>query len=64
VAPAISTRRPWRGCGQTSRASTARWLVDAWALINIRYDADTRDFLVYNDIAVSLRADVVEFTDD
>ena len=34
------------------------------ALINIRYDADTRDFLVYNDIAVSLRADVVEFTDD
>ena len=23
-----------------------------------------RDFLVYNDIAVSLRADVVEFTDD
>jgi hypothetical protein len=34
------------------------------ALINIRYDADTRNFLVYNDIAVSLRADVVEFTDD
>ena len=42
----------------------ARWLVDTWALINIPYDADTRDFLVYNDIAVSLRADVVEFTDD
>lgn len=34
------------------------------ALVNIRYDADTRNFLVYNDIALSIRADVVEFVDD
>ena len=31
------------------------------ALANVRYDADTRNFLVYNDISLSIRADVVEF---
>ncbi|MFH1570170.1 MAG: hypothetical protein ABIL09_19420, partial [Gemmatimonadota bacterium] len=31
------------------------------ALVNLRYDANARNFLVYNDIALSIRADVVEF---
>ena len=34
------------------------------ALVNIRYDADSRNFLVYSDISLSIRADVVEFVDD
>jgi hypothetical protein len=34
------------------------------ALANVRYDAETRNFLVYNSIALSIRADVIEFTDD
>ena len=34
------------------------------ALVNIRYDADSRNFLVYNDISLSIRADVVEFVDE
>lgn len=34
------------------------------ALVNVRYDADSRNFLVYNDIALSIRADVVEFGDE
>lgn len=33
------------------------------ALANVRYDADSKNFLVYNDIALSIRADVIEFTD-
>ncbi len=31
------------------------------ALANISYDAATRNFLVYNDVTLSIRADVVEF---
>ena len=34
------------------------------ALVNVRYDADSRNFLLYNDIALSIRADVVEFSDE
>jgi len=34
------------------------------ALANVRYDASTRNFLVYNDVALSIRADIVEFTDE
>ena len=33
------------------------------ALTNIRYDADTRNAIVWSDIKLSIRADVVEFTD-
>ena len=33
------------------------------ALANVRYDAATRNFLVYNDISLSIRADVIEFSD-
>ena len=32
------------------------------ALVNIRYDADTRNLVLYSDIVLSVRADVVEFT--
>lgn len=32
------------------------------ALTNIRYDADTRNLLVYSDITLSIRADIIEFT--
>ena len=33
------------------------------ALVNVRYDAATRNFLVYNDVRLSIRADVVEFVE-
>lgn len=33
------------------------------ALTNIRYDSDTRNLLVWSDIKLSIRADVIEFTD-
>jgi hypothetical protein len=33
------------------------------ALANVRYDAATRNFLVYNDISLSIRADVIEFSE-
>ena len=33
------------------------------ALTNVRYDASTRNFLVYNDVSLSIRADVIEFTE-
>ncbi len=33
------------------------------ALANIRYDADTRNLLVYSDITLSIRADIIEFMD-
>ncbi len=33
------------------------------ALVNIRYDADTRNLVLYSDVVLSVRADVVEFTD-
>lgn len=33
------------------------------ALTNIRYDADTRNLLVYSSIKLAIRADVVEFTE-
>jgi hypothetical protein len=33
------------------------------ALANIRYDADTRNLLVYSDVTLSIRADIIEFTD-
>ena len=33
------------------------------ALINVRYDTSVRNFLVYNSAELSIRADVVEFTD-
>ena len=33
------------------------------ALTNVRYDADTRNFALYSDIVLAVRADVVEFTD-
>ncbi len=34
------------------------------ALANIRYDGNSRNFLLYSDVALSIRADVIEFTDD
>lgn len=34
------------------------------ALANVRYDAATSNFLVYNDITLSIRADVIEFVDE
>ncbi len=33
------------------------------ALANVRYDAATRNLLVYNDVSLSIRADVIEFTE-
>lgn len=33
------------------------------ALTNIRYDSDSHNLLVYSDITLSIRADVIEFTD-
>ena len=33
------------------------------ALINVRYDANTRNFVLYSDVVLSVRADVVEFAD-
>ncbi len=33
------------------------------ALANVRYDAATRNFLVYNDVSLTIRADVIEFTE-
>ena len=33
------------------------------ALTNVRYDSSTRNFLVYNDVSLLIRADVVEFTE-
>ena len=33
------------------------------ALVNVRFDADTRNLLVYTDVKVSIRADVVKFSD-
>ena len=33
------------------------------ALVNVRYDSSVRNFLVYNDTELFIRADVVEFAD-
>jgi hypothetical protein len=33
------------------------------ALANVRYDAATSNYLIYNDISLSIRADVIEFTE-
>lgn len=33
------------------------------ALSNVRYDADNRNLLLYTDVKLSIRADVIEFTD-
>ena len=33
------------------------------ALANVSYDAATRNFLVYNHISLTIRADVIEFTE-
>ena len=33
------------------------------ALTNVRYDADTNNFVLYSDVVLSVRADVIEFTD-
>ena len=33
------------------------------ALVNVRFDADTRNFLVYTDVKMYIRADVVKFSD-
>ena len=32
------------------------------ALVNVRYDSDNKNFLVYTEAMISVRADVVEFT--
>jgi|TARA_B100001964_G_scaffold240174_1_gene309375 hypothetical protein len=34
------------------------------ALANIRYDGDSRNFLLYSDVTLAIRADIIEFTDD
>ncbi len=33
------------------------------ALSNIRYDSDSKNFLLYTDIKLAIRADIIEFTD-
>ena len=33
------------------------------ALANVSYDAATRNYLVYNNVSLSIRADVIEFTE-
>ena len=33
------------------------------ALSNVRYDADNRNLLLYTDVKLAIRADVIEFTD-
>ena len=33
------------------------------ALANVRYDAATRNFFIYNDVTLSIRADVIEFVE-
>lgn len=33
------------------------------ALSNVRYDADNRNLLLYTDVKLSIRADVIEFAD-
>ena len=31
------------------------------ALVNVRYDSESRNLLVYTDVKIAIRADVVEF---
>jgi hypothetical protein len=33
------------------------------ALTNVRYDTDSHNFLLYSDMKLAIRADVIEFTD-
>jgi hypothetical protein len=33
------------------------------ALVNVRYDSDATNLLLYSDLTLAIRADVVEFTD-
>lgn len=33
------------------------------ALANVRYDADSRNLLLYNDVKLAIRADIIEFTE-
>lgn len=50
----------WRQFEAEHGAVTGRHL----ALVNVRYDADTHNFLLYNDVTLSIRADVIEFVDE
>ena len=33
------------------------------ALVNVRYDSDNKNFLVYTEALISVRADIIEFTE-
>lgn len=49
----------WKDFEKTNGPVVGRRL----ALSNIRYDADSRNLFFYTDVKLSIRADVIEFTD-
>lgn len=49
----------WRQFAKEHGAVEGRKL----ALVNVRYDTSVRNFLLYNEAKLSIRADVVEFAD-
>ena len=49
----------WQNFEQTNGPVVGRRL----ALTNVRYDSDSHNLLLYADVTLAIRADVIEFTD-